>query len=307
MGFILGTIIVIFSVIGGYVLSHGQLIMLFQPFEFLIIGGAAIGAFIISSPTSLIKKVFKHIPLLFVSSKYNKESYLDLLGLIFTLLNKGKVNGMMALEKDIDEPESSGIFQRFPDILKHHRAMEFLTDYMRLIVSGVMNVHEVENLMDVELDSFEEEAKQVSSSIIHMADGLPGFGIVAAVLGVVITMASLNEPPEVLGMHIGAALVGTFLGILLSYGFVGPMGKSLEYKEKEEQRYLECIKVCIIASLSDYTPQIAVEFGRKTIFSDVRPSFFELEQHVRSIRKVGSKPNASPEASSDSKPEKANE
>jgi len=148
-----------------------------------------------------------------------------------------------------------------------------------------MNLHELENLMDVELDSHEEEAEQVSSAITHVADGLPGFGIVAAVLGVVITMASLNEPPEVLGMHIGAALVGTFLGILLAYGFVGPMGKSLEYKEKEEQRFLECIKICIIAYLSGYTPQITVEFGRKAIFTDVRPSFFELEEHVRSIRK----------------------
>ncbi len=285
MGFFLGIAIVLFSVVGGYIFSHGQLVMLFQPYEFLIIGGAAFGAFVIASPRYLIVKVLKNFPLLFIGSKYNRKSYLDLLGLIYTLLAKSRSEGLIALERDIDEPESSEIFQQFASVLKEQRAREFITDYFRLIISGSMNVHELENLMDVELDTQEEEASEVSSAITHMADGLPGFGIVAAVLGVVITMASLDEPPEVLGMHIGAALVGTFLGILLAYGFVGPMGKSLEYKEKEQQRYLECIKVCIIASLSGYAPQTAVEFGRKTIFSDMRPSFFELEGHVRGIKK----------------------
>ncbi len=291
MGFIAGVLIVLFSVIGGYVFSHGQIVMLFQPFEFLIIAGAAFGAFLISSPGYLIVKVFKNFPRLFMGSRFKKKHYLDLLGLIFTLLAKSRSEGAISLERHVDEPESSEIFQRFPSVMREHRAKEFITDYLRLIISDSMNVHELENLMDVELDTQEEEASQVSSAIIHVADGLPGFGIVAAVLGVVITMASLNEPPEVLGMHIGAALVGTFLGILLAYGFVGPMGKSLEYKEKEQQRYLECIKVCIIASLSGYAPQIAVEFGRKAIFTNVRPSFYELEDHVREIkRKPAEKP-----------------
>lgn len=285
MKFLLGVAIVVASVFGGYVLSHGQMAMLMQPFEFLIIGGAAFGAFVIASPRSLIITIIKHIPELLSGSKYNKNSYLDLLGLLFVLFAKAKTEGLLSLEGDVDNPEDSKTFQRFPSVLKEKRALEFITDYMRLIVNGSMNLHELENLMDVELDSHEEEAEQVSSAITHVADGLPGFGIVAAVLGVVITMASLNEPPEVLGMHIGAALVGTFLGILLAYGFVGPMGKSLEYKEKEEQRFLECIKICLIAYLSGYSPKITVEFGRKAIFTDVRPSFFELEDHVRSIKK----------------------
>lgn len=284
MGFIVGLIIVISSVLGGYVLAHGQLVLLLQPYEFLIIGGAAVGAFVISSPRTVIIKVLIHLPQLFTGSKYNKNSYLDLLGLIYTLLSKSRTEGLISLERDIDNPEESDIFLRFSKVLKEHRAQEFITDSFRLIISESMDAHELENLMDVELDTHEEESRQVSSAITTMADGLPGFGIVAAVLGVVITMASLNEPPEVLGMHIGAALVGTFLGILLAYGLVGPMGKSLEYKEKEQQRYLECIKVCVIASLSGYSPQTAVEFGRKAIFSDVRPSFFELEDHVRSIK-----------------------
>ncbi|MCW8930010.1 MAG: flagellar motor stator protein MotA [Gammaproteobacteria bacterium] len=285
MGFILGVAIVVLSVFGGYILSHGHMAMLMQPYEFLIIAGAALGAFIIASPKYLIVKVLKHFPDLFKGSRYNKGSYLDLLGLIFVLLSKAKSQGLVTLESDVDEPQSSEVFQRFPTLLQESRAMEFMTDYLRLIISGSMNAHELENLMDVELDSHEEEAKQVSSAITNVADGLPGFGIVAAVLGVVITMSSLDQPPEILGMHIGAALVGTFLGILLAYGFVGPMGKSLEYKEQEEQRFLECIKICIIAFLSGYSPQITVEFGRKAIFSDVRPSFFELEEHVRSIKK----------------------
>lgn len=297
MGFFIGINIVIFSVIGGYLLSHGQLILLFQPFEFLIIGGSAFGAFVISSPKTLILKVFKHFPFLLKGSIYTKKSYLDLLGAIYMLLIKAKIEGLMALENDIENPLDSKILTQFPNFLEQQRALEFLTDHMRLMVSGVKNVHELENLMDVELDTHEQESKQVSGAIMHVADGLPGFGIVAAVLGVVITMSALDEPPEVLGMHIGAALVGTFLGILLAYGFVGPMGKSLEYKEIEEQRYLECIKICLVASLNNYSPQLAIEFGRKAIFMDSRPGFYELEDHVKSIKKSITKTNSETNAS----------
>ena len=193
----------------------------------------------------------------------------------------------MALENDIEEPAESPIFSRYPAILADHHAMEFICDYLRLMVGGSMNAMELENLMDLELDTHHEESHLPSHSVTTMADGLPAFGIVAAVLGVVITMGSISEPPEVLGHHIAAALVGTFLGILLAYGYVGPIGNYLGHVRREEAKFLECIKVCILATLHGYSPQIAVEFGRKVLYTNLRPRFLELEAHVKNTGRAG--------------------
>ena len=285
MKFILGLLIVTGAVIGGYVLSHGHLGILMQPYEFLIIFGAATGAFIASNPGTVVKGVLGSIPTLIKGSKYNKQSYLDLLALMYELFAKARKEGLMALENDIEEPKESEIFKRYPKVLKDHHALEFICDYLRLMVGGSMNSMELENLMDVELDTHHEEAHLPSHAVTSMADGMPAFGIVAAVLGVVITMGSLNEPPEVLGMHIAAALVGTFLGILLAYGYVGPVGAFLGHVMREEAKYLECIKICILATLNGYTPQVAVEFGRKALYSSVRPGFAELEEYVKNVKK----------------------
>lgn len=281
MKFIVGLLIVIGAVFGGYVLSHGNLLALFQPFELLIIGGGALGAFIIANPGTVISKVFKGVPALLGSSKYNKAMYMDLLTLMYKLFSKSRKEGLMALEGDIEEPKDSEIFKQFPKILGNHHAIDFICDYLRLMVGGNMNAFELENLMDLELQTHHHEATVPSGALQTVADGLPGFGIVAAVMGVVITMGYISEPPEVLGNHIAAALVGTFLGILLAYGFASPMAKAMEFRAEEEGKFFECIKVCIMSTLNGYTPQIAVEFGRKTIYSHIRPTFIELEAHIK--------------------------
>lgn len=281
MKLVVGLLIVISSVLGGYVLAHGVLAALWQPYELIIIAGGAFGAFIIANPGKVIKSVFANLPTLFKGNPYSKQDYLDLLSLMYDLFSKARKEGLMALENDVEEPGESEIFKKYPKIAADHHVMDFITDYLRLMVGGSMNPFELENLMDLELETHHEEAEIPSHSVTTVSDGLPGFGIVAAVMGVVITMGSLGEPPEVLGAHIAAALVGTFLGILLAYGFVGPMGAALGHRAREEAKFLECVKVCILATLNGYTPQIAVEFGRKVIYSTERPGFYELEDHIK--------------------------
>ena len=281
MKLIEGMIIVISAVLGGFVLSHGEPLALWQPYELLVIGGAAFGAFVISNPGKIIKTALGSVLLLLKGSKYNKVLYLDLLGLMFDLFSKARKEGLMALESDIEEPKDSPIFQKYPKIMADHHVMDFISDYLRLMVGGNMNPFELENLMDIELETHHHESASAHTALTKVSDGLPGFGIVAAVLGIVITMAAIGGPPEVLGHHVAAALVGTFLGILLAYGFVGPMASMLEHIAHDEAKFYECIKVCLMANLNGYAPQIAVEFGRKAIFSSERPGFAELENHIK--------------------------
>ena len=281
MKMIVGFIIVLSCVGGGFVLAHGKLMALWQPFEVLIICGAAFGAFVVANPGTVIKGTFAAIGKMLSGSKHSKKTYMELLGLMFDLFSKARKEGLMALEADIDEPENSEIFKKYPAILKNHHVMEFISDYLRLMVGGNMNPFELENLMDVELETHHHEAEKVPSAITAVSDALPGFGIVAAVLGIVITMASIGGPVEELGAHVAAALVGTFLGILFAYGFVGPMASSLTAINEDESKAFECIKVCLLASLNGYAPQIAVEFGRKTLYSHHRPGFQELEDFVK--------------------------
>lgn len=281
MKIIIGILVALGSIFGGYVLSHGELAALYQPFELLIIGGGALGAFIIANPGNVIKGALKGIPLLVKSSPYNKQMYMDLLTLMYKLFSKARKEGLMALESDIDEPHESEIFNQFPKIAKNHHALDFICDYLRLMVGGNMNAIELESLMDQELETHHHEAAAPGHAIQTVADGLPAFGIVAAVMGVVITMQYISEPPEVLGHHIAAALVGTFLGILLAYGFAGPMANAMLAKAEDEGKFFSCMKACILSTLNGYTPQIAVEFGRKTIASPIRPNFTELETHIK--------------------------
>ncbi len=281
MKLIIGIIVVAVCVFGGFVLSGGHLLALYHPPELIIIGGGALGAFVIANPPHVIKAVSKGVPGLVKGARYRKQDYMDLLSLMYDLFTKARKEGLMALENDVEEPDQSEIFKKYPHIMADHHVVDFICDYLRLMVGGSMNPFELENLMDLELETHHHEAVGPGESVTTMSDGLPGFGIVAAVMGVVITMGSLNEPPEVLGLKIGAALVGTFLGILLAYGFVGPMAAALKHKAEEETKFLECVKVCILATLNGYTPQIAVEFGRKVLPSTVRPGFLELEEHVK--------------------------
>jgi len=278
---IIGSLIVLVSVGGGFVLSNGNLASLWHPFEILIIGGSAFGAFMISNPTNVIKGAFSGVIGLLKGSKYGKKEYMELLSLMFDIFATVRKEGMMAIEEHIEDPKESAVFSKYPKILKDHHALDFICDYLRIIVGGNMNPFEIENLMDIELETHHHEAEQPSSAVTRVSDALPGFGIVAAVLGIVITMGKISEPPEVIGAQVGAALVGTFLGILFAYGFVGPMATAMEHKVADEAKFLECIKVCILSTLNGYSPQIAVEFGRKTLYSNDRPSFGELEEYLK--------------------------
>ncbi|WP_018176002.1 MULTISPECIES: flagellar motor stator protein MotA [unclassified Thioalkalivibrio] len=282
MKLILGFIIVLGGVFGGFVLHGGNMLVIWQPYEYMIIGGAALGAFLIANPFRVVITVLKSLPqLLKGGAKYSREDYLDLLALMYKLFTKARKEGLMGIEGDVEEPEESALFQAHPRVLKDHHAVEFITDYMRLIISGSMNPHELDALMDVDLETHHEESERPSHAVNRVADALPGFGIVAAVLGIVNTMGALGGSIEQIGMNVAAALVGSFLGILLAYGFVGPTAAALEARSQEEAKFLQCIKACILANVQGYSPQVAVEFGRKTMESELRPGFSELEEHVK--------------------------
>ncbi|MGM0571178.1 flagellar motor stator protein MotA [Marinobacter sp.] len=282
MGLIIGSIIVVVCVLAGYVLHGGNLMVLWQPTEVLIIGGAAVGSFIIANPFHTIKEVFAGVMRLITGSPYNKAFYMDLLSLLYDIFDKSRKQGVMAIEEDIDNPEQSQIFTRYPAVMKSKHLTAFVTDYLRIISSGNMAPHELEGLMDQELDTRQHELEEPSHAVNKIADALPGLGIVAAVLGIVITMNFMTEGPEKIGLSVAAALVGTFLGIWLGYGFVGPTSIALEHHAKYELRAYECAKASIIATVSGQAPQMAIEFGRKALPSDKRPSFQELNDHVRS-------------------------
>jgi chemotaxis protein MotA len=281
---IIGYVIVLAAVFGGFALAGGHLAALFQPVELLMIGGSAVGAFLVGNSGKAIKATMKDLPNVFKGSKYDKALYMQLMGLLFEILAKVRKEGLMAIENDVEEPEQSPIFSKYPAILAEHHAIEFITDYLRLMVGGNLDAMEIENLMDCEMDTHHQEGGIPASCIQKVGDGLPAFGIVAAVMGVVHTMESVGLPPQELGMLIAAALVGTFLGILLSYGFVTPLASKLEQRLEESSKILECIKVTLLANLNGYSPALAVEFGRKVLFSTERPSFLELEDFVKSTK-----------------------
>ncbi len=281
---IIGYVVVVGSVLGGFAMHGGSLKALFQPFELIIIGGGAIGAFIVGNNTKTLKAVMASLAPLLKGSKYTKTRYMALMALLYDILTKIRKEGMMSIERDIESPEQSAVFAKHPEIAQDHHLVEFITDYLRLMVSGNMNPLEIETLMDQEIETHHIEGEVPASAIQTVADGLPAFGIVAAVMGVVNVMGSVGEPPAILGGKIGAALVGTFVGILLAYGFVGPLSGLIKQKLEESSKEFQCVKVTLLACLQGYAPQVAVEFGRKVLFSTERPTFGELETHVKQKR-----------------------
>jgi len=281
---IIGYIVVVGSVLGGFMLHGGKPGALFQPFELLIIAGGAIGAFVVGNNTKTLKATFRALPPLLKGSKYTRDRYMVLMALLYDILTKIRKEGMMSIERDVETPDQSPVFARHPEIAADHHLVEFMTDYLRLMISGNMNPLEIETLMDQEIETHHNEEDVPAQAIQKMADGLPAFGIVAAVMGVVNVMGSVGEPPAILGAKIGAALVGTFVGILLAYGFVGPLSGLMQQKLEEAAKELQCIKVTLLACLQGYAPQVAVEFGRKVLFSTERPTFGELESHVKQKR-----------------------
>jgi len=283
---ILGYLIVMGSVFGGYALMGGHFGALYQPIEVLMIGGAAVGAFVASNDGKTIRSTLKAVPKLFASAKkHDKELYLELLALLYVLLAQGRKDGMMTLEADVDDPHRSPIFTAYPLIMHDGPVLEFMTDYLRLIVGGNTDAFEIDQLMEQELDTYKHEAAVPAHSLARVGDALPALGIVAAVLGVVHALGSADLPPAVMGQQIAHAMVGTFLGVLLAYGFVSPLATLIEHKVAESLHVYQCIRVTLMASLNGYSPQLAVEFGRKILLSAERPSFTELDGHVRDVKK----------------------
>ena len=273
----IGILVVIASVLGGYLAMGGHLEVLIQPFEAVIILGAAFGAYIIGNTGPVLKQTIGVFGTLARGSRYNKDSYIELLGLQYSLFKLVKARGLLALEPHIEDPQNSTIFQRFPKFASNHHAVEFMCDYLRMVTLGTNNVHELEALMDEELETHHQENARLVSAVQTLADGTPALGIVAAVLGVIKTMGSIAEPPEVLGHMIGGALVGTFLGVFVAYGFFGPMAQALRNIFEAEAKYFLSMKTGLLAHISGYGPEMAIEFARKMLMSEDRPSFSEID------------------------------
>ena len=280
---IIGWVVALGCIFGLFVAHGGSMgpILKALPWEMGTIGGATLGAFLVNNQMPVIKATLAGVGSCFKGNKYTKDRYMELLALMFDILQKARKEGLMSIEKDVEDPHSSALFQKYPGVGNDHHVTEFITDYLRMMVSGNLNAHEIESLMDSEIETHHHEAHAPVGAIQRVAGGLPAFGIVAAVLGVVNTMVSVGQPPAVLGGMIGSALVGTFLGILLAYAVAEPLAGLLEQKVEESGKELQCIKTTLLASMQGYAPQVAIEFGRKVLLSTVRPTFAELEGHVK--------------------------
>jgi chemotaxis protein MotA len=285
MLFFLGAIIVIGSVIGGFMWHGGQVLALNQPNEILIIGGAALGSLIIATPMSVIMGIIGQIKGILTGAGFKKKDYLDLLVMMYEIFNVARRDGLVGLENHIEHPEESSILQRYPIFQKNHHAVSFFADTMRIIISGSVQAHDLEDLMASDLEVMHEDEIRAPSALNTVADSLPGLGIVAAVLGIVVTMSHLDGGPEVIGKNVAAALVGTFLGILACYGFVAPLATSMKYKVDESGQYLGCMKHALLAFHKGVAGVIAVEFARRSLYAEVRPTFLELEKACNEAKK----------------------
>lgn len=285
MNFIIGLITVVGCTMGGYILQGGHMEVLVKaaPLELLIMLGTAAGGFIIANPSVVIKRTLKGLGLLVKKPKYNKASYVELICMMYQVFKLAKTKGMLALEQHIENPHESSLFGQFPGVQHDHHALDFFCDYLRLVTLGSDKPYELEALMDEELEVHHSEDHSIVNAVQNIADSLPAIGIVAAVLGVIHTMGSITEPPEVLGRLIGGALVGTFMGVWMAYGFIAPMSNSLKAKLETQAKYLQCLKIGILAHLQGFAPSISVEYARKTIPSDLRPTFAEVEEATQAL------------------------
>jgi chemotaxis protein MotA len=279
---IIGSVVVLGCVLGGFLLEGGSLLLLWHPTEILIIVGAALGAFLTSNPLKVSKAAFAGAISFHKGSRYKREEYVMLLKLMYDILMKIRKEGVMAIENDLEKPDGSALFKKYPAILADRHMIEFICDCLRLIVGGNLDPHELESLLEYELETHHKEELEPAHAVQKVADALPGFGIVAAVLGIVNTMAAIEgADTATIGHKVGAALVGTFLGILVAYGFVGPIAAGMEHHAHEEGKAFEVVKMALVASVRGYAPAVAVEFARKLLFADVRPSFADLEAHLK--------------------------
>jgi len=284
---IVGTVIVLASVAGGFLMVGGNLLALWHPSEIVVIIGAALGAFITSNSVKVVKSSFVNALAVAKKPRYDRGAYVDLLKLVFDLLVKARKEGLLAIENDLENPESSPIFTQYPSVMADHHMLEFITDCLRLMVGGNLDPNELESLLDYELETHHKETLEPSHAVQKVADALPGFGIVAAVLGIINTMSAIEGASSAeIGAKVGAALVGTFLGILVSYGLVGPIAAAMEARAHEEGKAFEVVKMALVASVRGYPPQVAVEFARKLLYADVRPTFSDLEAHLKNKPKT---------------------
>jgi chemotaxis protein MotA len=277
---IIGIVVVFGSILAGYLLEHGNIRILLQPAELVIIGGAAVGTVLVANPLHIIKKIAEGIGGVFRGSAFGKQTYIDALKMMYALLNKARKDGLMALEADVEEPEKSPVLSKNPTFLNNHHVRDFVCDSLRMAITGVDAV-DLDQTLDLDLEVHHRDAAQPTAALSSMADSLPGLGIVAAVLGVVITMGALGGPPEEIGHKVAAALVGTFLGILLCYGLVGPLAANMSKAAEEEHAFLYVMRVMMVSFLKGTAPIMAVEVARRAVPGHVRPSFKELEQACR--------------------------
>jgi chemotaxis protein MotA len=284
MFIIIGIIIVLGSVIGGFLMVNGPLGALIQPSELLVIGGAALGSAVCANPLKNLMQIFKKLPAALKGSPYNKAAYTELLRMQYEVYVNAKKGGLLSLEEDVNSPSTSSIFSKYPRFLANHHACEFFCDAMRMLVNGAAQPEEIELSMEAEIETHHEENAIVPTLMTRVSDSLPGLGIVAAVLGIVVTMQHIDGPPEEIGHHVAAALVGTFLGLLLCYGIVGPIAVNIENLAHDEAKYLACIKAGVVAFANGAAPSTAVEFARKVIFSVDRPASAELEPQLKEIK-----------------------
>ncbi|HVY12093.1 MAG TPA: flagellar motor stator protein MotA [Alphaproteobacteria bacterium] len=284
---IVGILLVVLCTLASYAIDHGHIEVLWQPFEFIIILGSAVGAYVTGNPPAVLKRTTKMLPMVFKKPLYNKASYVELLSLLYQTFKLAKTKGMLALEPHIEKPEESSIFQAFPNCMVDHHVVEFFCDYLRLVTLGSDKPYELETLMDREIEVHHEEEHAVPHAIQTMADGMPALGIVAAVLGVIKTMGAISEPPEVLGHMIGGALVGTFFGVWVSYGYLAPLSNALKTICELNSKFYNVIKVGLLAHLSGYAPSISIEYARKAIDPELRPSFLEMEEATAALPAPG--------------------
>jgi chemotaxis protein MotA len=281
MFIIIGIVVVFGAVAGGYVMEHGNFRVLLQPAELITIGGAAVGTVLIANPLHILKKIGGGIAGAFGNSKFNKQKYLDTLKMLYELFTRARRDGLMALETDSDSPEQSTIFSKYPNFLKDRYALAFVCDSIRMASSGGIEPFDADQMIENDMEVHHQEANAPIVSLSAVADSLPGLGIVAAVLGVVITMGSLGGPPEEIGKKVAAALVGTFLGILLCYGLVGPLAANMAKAVDDEHAYYQVLRVTIVAFMKGTAPSLAVEIGRRAIPGRVRPAFQEAEMYIK--------------------------
>jgi chemotaxis protein MotA len=280
--FQIGGILIVFGcVVAGYLMEKGQIMVLLQPAELLIIGGAAVGTVLTANPMHILKKIAAGLMNVVKGSPFTKQRYLDTLKMMFDLLAKSRKEGAIAIEGDIEEPINSPLFSRYPVFLKDHHARDFVCDTMRMAITGGVSAFDVDQMMELDMDVHHMTSNQPSQALTTMADALPGLGIVAAVLGIVVTMGALGGPPEEIGKKVASALVGTFLGILLCYGLVGPLASNMSKTVEEEQSYYHVLRVMMLAFIKGTSPILAVEMGRRAIPAHSRPDFFEVEKACR--------------------------